>query len=103
MAMRVKVLDWTPFHYENITVTVDSVSMLTEAHRDVAGAVFITIEDNNVSYRIDGGNPTSVLGHYLISSANQNLWLNNIFALKSLRMIAIGGNSLIKVTYYRRQ
>lgn len=103
MATRVKVLDWTPFHYENITVATGVVSMLTEAYRNNAGAIFLTIEDNNVSYRIDGGNPTSVLGHYLISSANQNLWLNNIFAIKNLRMIAIGGSSLIKVTYYRRQ
>ena len=103
MATRVKVLDWTPFHYENITVLTGSVSMLTETHRNNAGAIFLTIENNNVSYRIDGGNPTSVLGHYLIFSANQNLWLNNIFAIKNLRMIAIGGSSLIKVTYYRRQ
>lgn len=103
MATRVKVLDWTPFAYENITVAIDSVSMLTEDYLDNAGAVFLTIEDNNISYRIDGGNPTSVLGHYLISSANQNLWLNNLFAIKNLRMIAISGNSLIKVTYYRRQ
>lgn len=101
--MRVKVLDWTPFAYENITVVTDAVSMLTEVHRDIAGAIFLTLEDNNASYRIDGGDPTSILGHHLISSANQNLWLNNIFAVKNLRMIAIGGSSLIKVTYYRRQ
>lgn len=103
MATRVKVLDWTPFAYENITVAVDAISMLTEVYREAAGAVFLTVEDNNVSYRIDGGNPSSILGHYLISSANQNLWLNNLFAIKNLRMIAIGGSSLIKVTYYRRQ
>lgn len=103
MAIRVKVLDWTPYDYENITITTSNVFQLTETLRNAAGAIFLTVQDNAISYRIDGGNPTAVLGHHILSSANQSLWLNNISAIKNLRMIAVGGNALGKITYYRRQ
>lgn len=103
MAIRVKILDWTPFNYENITVTTSVISRLTEALRNDAGAIFLTVQDNTISYRIDSGNPTTILGHHILSSANQSLWLNNISAIKNLRMISVGGNALVKVTYYRKQ
>lgn len=103
MSKNVKVLDWTPYAYENITIAPAAVSRLDEIYRNNAGAIFLTLEDNNISYRIDGGNPTSILGHYVISSAHQNLWLGNSSAIRNLRMIAIGGDALAKITYYRKR
>lgn len=103
MSKNVKVLDWTPFAYENITVTTDAVSRLTEAHRNDAGAIFITLEDNDIHYRVDSGDPTAILGHRVISTANQNLFLGNGSAIRNLRMLALNGNALIKVTYYRKR
>lgn len=99
----VKILDWTPTDYENITVTTAAVNRLTVAKiTDDVGAVFITVETNNLRYRIDGGNPNATVGHLLVSGSYQNLWLNNVSAIKNLRMIAIDGSSFVKVTYYKR-
>lgn len=101
----VKVLDWQPFAYENITVTTAAVSQLSAAYiatTAVTGAIFLTVETNTIHYRIDGGDPTALLGHSIVATAYQNLWLNNVAAIRNLRMIAVGGNALVKVTYYRR-
>ena len=98
----VRVIDWTPTAYENITVTTAAVSTLTAANVLNAGAIFITVETNNIHYRIDGGNPTALLGHSVVAAAYQNLWLNDVVSIRNLRMIAVGGNALVKVTYYRR-
>lgn len=100
---QVNILDWTPFAYENITVSNIAVSRLTELYRNMSGAVFLTFENNNINYRIDSGDPTAILGHQVVSNAYQNLWLSSPASIRNLRMIGIGGNSLAKVTYYRRQ
>jgi len=99
----VTVQDWTPYAYENITVTTTAISRPTAAYRNVAGALFLTVEDNNINYRIDGGNPTATLGHAVIAATYQNFWLNDRSAIRNLRMIAVGGNAIVKITYYRRQ
>lgn len=103
MSKNVKVLGWTPFAYENITITSAVVSMLNETHRNDAGAIFLTLENNNISYRIDSEDPTSVLGHHIVSASRQNLWLDNGSSIRNLRMIAIGNDALVKVTYYRKR
>jgi len=99
--MDVVITDNTPFAYEKITVTTSSVSMLDKTYRDSARAIFLTVEDNSIRYRIDGGNATSSDGHLLSSSALQNLWLHDGWAIKNLRMIGIDGNATAIVTYYR--
>ena len=99
--MDVIITDNTPFAYEKINVTTSSVSMLNKAYRDSARAIFLTVEDNPLRYRIDGGNATSSEGHLLSDSALQNLWLHDRYAIKNLRMIGIGGNATAIVTYYQ--
>jgi len=98
--MDVIITDNTPFAYEKINVTTSSVSMLNETYRNSARAIFLTVEDNPLRYRIDGGNATSSEGHLLSNSAHQDLWLRNRYAIKNLRMIGIGGNATAVVTYY---
>jgi len=99
--MDVIITDNTPFAYEKINVTTSSVSMLNETYRNSARAIFLTVEDNPLRYRIDGGNATSSDGHLLSDSALQNLWLHDRYAIKNLRMIGIGGNATAIVTYYK--
>ena len=99
--MDVIIEDNTPFAYEKITVTNSSVSVLNETYRNSARAIFLTIEDNPIRYRIDGGNPTSSDGHLLSDSALQNLWLHDGWAIKNLKMIGINGDATVIVTYYR--
>lgn len=98
----VKIVDQTPMEYEKITVTTGAVSRLDQTHREAAGAVFITVEDNNIRYRIDGGDPDATNGHLVVSGVHQNLWLFANGSIRSLRMIAIGGNAVVIVTYYRK-
>ena len=98
----VNLLDKTPSEYEKITITTGAVSMLNETYRNAAGAVFITVENNNIRYRIDGGDPDATNGHLIISGAYQNLWLFAPGSIRGLRMIAIGGNAVAIVTYYRK-
>lgn len=98
----VTVVDWTPYAYENISVTSAAVSRPTAEYRDAAGALFLTVEDQNINYRIDSGDPTAVLGHQIVA-VYQNLWLNDPAAIRNLRMIATAGTALVKITYYRRQ
>lgn len=101
-ATPVNVVGYTPFAYENITVTAASVSRLNAVYRATAGAVFITIETNNIRYRIEGGNPTAAEGHLVVPAAYQNLWLNDPMSIREFRAIATGGNATLIVTYYRK-
>lgn len=101
-ADHVIILDRTPFAYEKITVTTGAVSQLNTTHIATAGAIFLTVETNNIRYRIDSGNPDINDGHLLAASSYQNLWLADRKAIKELRMIGIGGSAVVIVTYYLR-
>jgi len=103
MSKNVNILDWTPYAYENLIVTTLAVSRPTEVYRLNAGALFLTVEDNSINFRMDGGDPTANLGHLLSIDALQNLWLSSSASIRNLRLIASGGNALVKITYYRRQ
>lgn len=94
---------YTPFAYERIVVTPLAVSRLSAVYRATAGAVFITVETNDIRYRIEGGDPTVAEGHSVIAAAYQNLWFNDPMSIREFRAIAIGANSTLIVTYYRRQ
>ena len=97
----VLVLDRTPFAYSRMFITTAAVSQLNATYRAQAGAVFLTVESNNVRYRIDGGNPDALNGHLLVAAGYQNLWLSDPHAIDNLRMIGSGGNAIVVVTFYR--
>lgn len=101
-AEQVNVLGYTPSAYSRLTVTNAGVVRLSSTERETAGAVFITIETNNIRYRIDGGNPSLNFGHLVVAASYQNIWLNDPASIKEFRMIAIGGNAIVHVTYYKR-
>ena len=67
---------------------------------DDANGVFITVEDNNVRYWISGTDPDANTGHLLVAASYQNLFLSHRRSLENLRMIGIGGDATIQVTYY---
>lgn len=99
----VRLIDQTPTEYEKITVTTGAVSRLDQTYREAAGAIFVTVEGNNIRYRIDGGDPDATNGHLVVSGVYQNLWLFANGPIRALRMIAIGGDATVIVTYYRRR
>jgi hypothetical protein len=101
-AEQVNVLGYTPSAYSRLPVTTAGVVRLSSIERETAGAVFITVETNNVRYRIDGGNPTLNFGHLVVAAAYQSIWLNDPASIKEFRVIAIGGNAILHITYYKR-
>ena len=94
----IQVLDRTPINYEKISVTTAAVFRLTEALREAAQAVFITVETNSLRYRIDSGDPDINDGHIVIAGAN--MYFVDPKSIRELRMIGFGGTAVIIVTYY---
>jgi hypothetical protein len=97
----VKVIERTPNGYEKLSVTTGDVVRITEALREAARGVFITVETNNIRFRIDGGDPAITTGHLVVASSYQSIWLNNRAAISRLRMIGIGGTATVHVTTYQ--
>jgi len=95
-----KLIDRTPIGYEKISITELAVSRLDATLRARSRAVFCTIEDVAIRYRIDGGDPDQNDGHVII--AGSNLWLNEPHSIDDLRMIAVGVavTSTVIVTFY---
>jgi hypothetical protein len=95
----VQALDKAPFYYEKISVTTAAVFRLNATYRADSNAVFITVEDESIRYRIDGGDPDINDGH--VVTAGANLYMVNPKSIKELRMIGFGGTAVVIVTYYK--
>jgi len=94
-----QMIDRTPFAFEMTTITSGAVVRLAEAYRTVYKAAYITIEDNPIRYRIDGGDASAALGHPVV--ATQSLYFEDPQSLRELRMIATGGDAIAQITYYK--
>jgi hypothetical protein len=60
--------------------------------------IMVSVEGNSIRYRIDGGNPTSKIGH--LFHPGDYLMLNTIKGITNFKMISISGESQINVTYF---
>jgi len=94
-----QTIDRTPFEYEKLTITSGAVVRLTEANRILYKAAYITVEDNTIRYRIEGGDPDANDGHLVY--ATQSIYFVDPKSLRELRMIATGNDAIIIVTYYK--
>lgn len=98
---RVKVINRMPIADGEAVQTIEDVTAEPlDAIPTDAKAVFITVEDNNIRYWISGADPTALFGHLLVAASFQNLYLEGRTSLENLRMIGIGGNAEIHITYY---
>lgn len=87
-------------HYEELNIINAGVSSLDAAYIANAKGVFITVEDNNIRYRIDGGDPSATAGHLVLAGAN--IYFNDPGALARLKMISMAaGGSRAIATYYK--
>lgn len=97
------VIDMPPTGFETITVGNAAVSVLTAAKVANAKAAFITVEDADIRYRIDGANADANTGHLV--PLGQNMFFSgpnaNGATLRQLNMIAANSTDAnVMVTYY---
>ena len=97
----VMILEKVPFAFETLTVSDADVSALTATYTAEADNALITVESNNIRFRIDGGDPTAAVGHLIVADGYQNLFLGTYAAIRALRMISVSGNATVFVTYYK--
>ena len=94
-----KEIGRTPIGFGNIAVTGAAVVRLDATLRVRARAVYCTVEDQAIRYKIEGGDPTLTEGH--IVAVAGDFYLNEPHAIDDLRMIANGAQltAAVMVTY----
>lgn len=60
----------------------------------------ITVETNQIRFRLDGTNPTASVGHLL--GAGDSIVVSGYGNLSKLRFIRVSADATIQVTYYRK-
>ena len=93
------------FAHESITVSNSSVGLTAATYSPgtqvlpTRGAI-ITVEDQNIRFRIDGSAPTTTVGH--LAKNDDTITLGSIDDVVSFRAIRQGGvDATIKVSYKR--
>lgn len=103
----IETYDRIPGDYEEISVG-SSVAQLSSAKitptsgpyaRMSARAALLSLENGDIRFRIDGGDPSASSGHYLTSG--DGLVISGTQALQQLRAIRSGDtDGLLRVTYF---
>ena len=101
--MKVEVIEFASYAYESLTVANVALALTLSKYAQPGGyaiKAFITLEDAQVRWRIDGTNPTATEGHLL--DAGQNLSLESAEAVRQFKAIRTGDVSgVIKVSYLK--
>lgn len=86
MANEHRLTDYPAKGFETITVSSTAIG-ITSSLLTNARAAFLTIEDANIRYRIDGTAPTASVGHKVVQGGT--IWLADKTKanLSNLRMI----------------
>lgn len=88
-----------PADYEAITVSDTAIGLTAAKYNHKTVKAYITCEDADLRYRIDGTDPTSSEGHALASG--DALTLISLVEIQQFKAIRSGGsNAAIRVTYY---
>ena len=89
------------FDYESVTVSTTAVGLTASKFNAYAAyevKAFMTLENAQIRWRIDGTAPTSTEGHLL--EAGQNLTIEGYKNLSQFRAIRTGTtDGVLKVTY----
>lgn len=99
-----------PFAFEEIDVTDAAVQTLDPdvyyetsneyPKRQVAREATISVEDQPIRFRIDGGNPDQDTGHYI--PAGTFFTITNATSLINFKAVAVGSTvtAVLQVTYF---
>lgn len=87
-----------PINFESITVSSTAIGFTT-ATRVSATSALISVEDDNIRYRLDGTDPTASEGHLLYAGQTQIIegWL----AISQFKAIRVTSDAKLKVTYFK--
>jgi len=85
-----------PNDYESLTVSSTAVA-LTEAKAQLAQEAIVSVETDQVRYRLDGTAPTSSEGHLL--EAGDYLVLRGYGQVNSFQAIRVTTDATLRVTY----
>lgn len=89
----------TTMAYESLTVTNSAITTLTRDLMSTVWTAMITVEDNPIRFRTDGGDPTLTEGHLI--QAGDTININTTFDALNFKCIAIGNAAKIRVSYSR--
>ena len=85
-----------PSGFEQITVGASAIGLTAAS---IGKAAFITIENADIRYRIDGTNPTATVGHLVGNGGS--IYLAEVKSLANFKMIRTGDTSATAfVTHY---
>ena len=97
-------MDITPNHYDYEAITVNTATGFTAAKlapQGLAGRMvewaMLTVETDQIRYRIDGGVPSSSVGHLM--NVGDPLVLVGVVAIQNFQAIKVTNNATIQVTY----
>lgn len=93
-----------PFAYEAITVSSTAVGFTATAY-GTGGATpamaYFVLDSATIRFRVDGGTPTSTVGHLVTFASNVSVTVCGDVAIKKFRAIRTVSDASLKVTYYK--
>lgn len=97
--------DTNAYDFEAISVTNGAAigftaSKLSPSNGPKPKSVFITVEDNDIRFRVDGSDPTTTEGHKL-TTGSAGMTITGEENIRKFKAIGISGTGDLKVTYER--
>lgn len=79
--------------FKSLTVSNTAIGITPPTGMSYA---YITVDDDSIRYRIDGGDPTTVLGHLALSG--DVIELQNADEIRNFRAIRVSNDAILQVT-----
>jgi hypothetical protein len=98
VSIKVLPLFYSPLGFQKLTISTSAVGFTKPAVTPTVRAVTVTVETNNIRYRIDGSDPDATTGHLLYDG--DVLDITNVNSINSFKAIAVGSDATIHITYY---
>jgi len=89
---------YSPISFEKITVSTSSIPFTTIPSTPICRAVMVTVETDQVRFRVDGSAPDSTTGHLL--NVGDILMLENVTMIANFRVIRVTTDATIQVSYF---
>lgn len=89
----------TTYNFEELVVTNAATIGCTRSKATNVFTATITVEDNPVRFRTDGGDPTTTSGHLL--QAGDVLKISSMFDVLNFKIIAVSGDAKLAISYAR--